>query len=143
MTYQTSKGEQKICDILNAKKIKYEREYTFQDLKGLKGAPLRFDFAIFNSRGQVQCLIDYDGSQHFRYTPHFHKNLMGFKKGQEYDRRKNRYCLMHNIPFIRIPYWDYDILTYNRIINTPEYRVKSMYHNDDLIRQGVKKNGFL
>lgn len=137
--YKPSKGEQKICDILNRARVKYEREYSFQGLNGFKGTPLRFDFVIFDNRGKVKCCIDYDGRQHYEYTSHFHKTIMDFKRGQEYDRRKNKYCLMHNIPLIRIPYWDYDILDFNRIFNTPEYVVRNVYHNDELIRKGVSK----
>ena len=64
---------------------------------------------------------------------------MGFKKQKEWDRRKNKYCLMHNIPLIRIPYWAIEDLTLKDILTNPTYRVKSKYHNDDLISSGVRK----
>ena len=32
----TSKGEQKIIDILNANNISFKREVSFEDLKGIK-----------------------------------------------------------------------------------------------------------
>lgn len=30
---------------------------------------------------------------------------------QERDHRKNQWCLSHNIPLVRIPYWERDNIT--------------------------------
>ena len=51
-----SKGEDKIIDILNKAKIKYEREKTFNDLKHRK---FRFDFLI-HLHGR-DCIIEFNG----------------------------------------------------------------------------------
>lgn len=57
----------------------------------------------------------------------------------EWDRRKNSFCLMNNIPLIRIPYWDLEQLTLKKVLTEEKYRVKSKYHTDELIRQeGIK-----
>lgn len=130
-----SKGEQKIATILTQNHIKYEREYSFPDLLGLKNIPLRFDFAVFQ-KGKLYCCIDYDGIQHYKYVKYFHKNLMNFRKAKEWDRRKNAYCLKNKIPFIRIPYWDYDKLTLKSIFLSPKYMVHNKFHNDYLINGG-------
>ena len=135
---KTSKGEQKVINLLRRGGIKFEREVTFQDLNGNSGVPLRFDFGIYQNKKLV-ALIEIDGIQHYQYTPYFHKTIMGFKKQKEWDRRKNKYCLMHNIPLIRIPYWTIEDLTLKDILTNPTYRVKSKYHNDDLISSGVRK----
>lgn len=132
-----SRGEEKIARILRDNKIAFKVEYSFPDLLGLKNIPLRFDFAVFQ-KGKLYCCIDYDGAQHFKYVKHFHKTPMGFRKAKEWDRRKNAYCLKHNIPFLRIPYWDYDKLTLQTIFSTPEYLVKNKFHNDFLINGGEK-----
>lgn len=47
--------------------------------------------------------------------------------------RKNKYCLKHNIPFLRIPYWDLENLTLKSILTTTSYRVKTKEHNIMLI----------
>lgn len=130
-----SKGEQKIAEILTKNNIKYQREYSFSDLVGLKNTPLRFDFAIFQ-KDKLYVLLDYDGKQHFEYVKYFHKNPMNFRKAREWDRRKNAYCLKNKIPFLRIPYWDYDKLTLQSIFLTPDYLVKNTFHNDYLINGG-------
>lgn len=135
--YSNSKGELKIVDILTKNNVDFKREYAFKDLTGIKGAPLRFDFAIFN-KDKLVALIDYDGIQHFKYTQFFHKNTIAFKRSLEWDRKKNKYCLLRKIPLIRVPYWDFDKLNFKTLFNTPEYIVKDKYHNDNLIKRGVK-----
>lgn len=126
-----SKGEQKIIDILNYYNIPYKREMSFTDLRGKKKSYLRFDFAIFKNN-QLFCLIEYDGEQHFNFTPFFHKKLSDFKRQQEWDRRKNEYCIEHNILLIRIPYWDLDNITLNSIFSNSSYVVKDRYHIDNI-----------
>ena len=49
MAYKTSKGEQKIINLLRRGSIKFEREVSFEGLTGLKNVPLRFDFAIYKN----------------------------------------------------------------------------------------------
>lgn len=126
-----SKGEQKVIDILTQNKISFKREVSFADLKGKRNSYLRFDFAVFKN-GRLYCLIEFDGQQHFQYTPYFHKKIGDFKRQQEWDRRKNSYCLEHGVMLIRIPYWDIDNLTLSSIFTTPQYRVTSRFHNDNL-----------
>ena len=134
----SSKGEEKIKRILYNHKVKFKTEITFKNLTGANGVPLRFDFGVFNSNNQLIALIEYDGIQHFEYTPYFHKTKAAFRRQVEWDRKKNKFCLLNRIPLIRIPYWDYDIITYNRIFSTPAYLVKNKEHNTMLARE-VKK----
>lgn len=123
-----SKGEEIISSLLRSAHIPYEREYTFSDLKH-NGNLLRFDFAILNG-GRAVTLIEYDSEIHFQRVSHFHKTNSQFKQAQERDRIKNKYCLLHNIPLIRIPYWEIENLTYKKIFNTPTFIVRNKFHND-------------
>ena len=138
MTNKTSKGEQKLINLFRRGGIQFEREVIFDDLTGKKKVPLRFDFGLYKN-GRLICLVEFDGRQHYEYIPYFHKNISGFKRQQEWDRRKNKYCLMHHIPLIRIPYWDLEDLTLKKVLFTPEYVVKDKFHIDNLKRQGVRK----
>ena len=61
--------------------------------------------------------------------------MSSFKRQQEWDRRKNKYCLMHGFPLIRVPYWDYANLTFESLFTNPAYRVCNKYHNDLLNRR--------
>lgn len=99
-----SKGEEKIRLYLENKNIKHIKEYSFSNLLGLGGVPLRFDFAIFDTRYNLKLLIEYDGEFHFekRYEGD------GFEDIQIHDNRKNQYCRNNNIPLLRIPYWEFD-----------------------------------
>ena len=130
-----SKGEEKITKLLTAARIPFKREVSFKGLSGANGKLLRFDFAIFNARGQLLALIEYDGGQHFQYTPHFQKTKNDFYRQLEWDRRKNKFCLLNKIPLIRIPYWDLEDLTIDKIFKTEKYRVKNKDHNIKLARE--------
>lgn len=123
-----SKGEQKIASIFSRARLNYKREVSFSDLKGAT-RPLRFDFAVYDSKGNLKFLLDFDGQQHFQYTPFYHKSKIDFRKQLEYDMRKNKYCLQHKIIFLRVPYWDLEDLTLHSILTNPLYRVKIKEHN--------------
>lgn len=125
-----SKGEEKISSLLKSAHISYEREYTFSNLKH-NGNLLRFDFAILSGGHPIK-LIEYDSEIHFQRVNYFHKTNSEFKQAQERDRIKNKYCLLNNIPLIRIPYWELENLTYEKIFNTPSFIVKNKFHNDYL-----------
>ena len=133
MNHKSSKLELKVEKILRQNNINFKREVSFNDLNGCNNTPLRFDFVIYKNNN-IYCIIETDGEQHFKFVKHFHKNIFGFKKSLEWDRRKNKYCLVHNIPLIRIPYWDYDTITFKQIFTEPSYQVKTKYHNDILIK---------
>lgn len=131
---EPSKFEKKIMKIFNENGIHYRREVSYKGLVGPHGMPLRFDFAVIKD-GKLVCLVEADGAQHFKYTPFFHKNIFGFQKAKEWDRKKNQFCLQNGIPLIRIPYWAEKELTLNDIFNNPKYKVKSKYHTDYLMKE--------
>lgn len=101
-----SKGEYLINQILSKENIKYKTQYIFQDLPNRK-----FDFAIF-SDNHIQYIIEYDGEQHFNKHSKYYS-----EDGITRDREKDKYCLIHNIPLYRIPYYEYETIhTLNDII---------------------------
>ena len=130
-----SKGEEKIEKLLRSHFISFQREVSFPDLKSLKGNLLRFDFIVYDKNGKIICAIEVDGEQHFHRVPYFQKTISEFKQTQEWDRRKNAYCLKKRIPLIRIPYWDYNNLTFESLFTNPAWKVSSKYHNDLLNRR--------
>lgn len=129
VVHKNSKGEAKIANLLAGAGIQFKQEVSFKGLVGKKKVPLRFDFALFKN-GKLVCLLDFDGRQHFEFVSYFYKTWSAFQKAKERDRIKNKFCLLNNIPLIRVPYWDYDILTLQGILTNPQYKVKSIYHND-------------
>lgn len=120
-----SSYELAILQILKKEKIEFEREKSFKDLYRGK---YRFDFYL----PARQVCIEIDGEQHFIRNKKFHKWQKDFEKMQEHDRRKNSYCLAHNIKLYRIPYWEIkNIKCFNDIFNQ-KFLVTSMWHNDTL-----------
>ena len=117
---KSSRGEIKICDILEGADLVYQEEYSFPDLVSSSGRPLRFDFAVFDDNGDLDFLIEYQGIQHY-----VAKSKFGGAKGlyrQKYnDTQKRNYCLTHGITLVVIPYWDENILDYDYIMKAAGY----------------------
>ena len=122
----SSKGERIVENILLNNGIVYKKEFKFKNLRGFKH-PLRFDFAIFYNN-RISYLIEIDGEQHFKYIPHFHKTKSDFRKEIIMDQKKNSFCLLNNIPLIRIPYWELDNLDLKKIFLNKNFRVKNKHH---------------
>lgn len=122
-----SSYEEKIIQILKKHKVLFVREKTFADLKL---GSFRYDFYLPKEKILIEC----DGPQHFQQIKHFHKTRQDFLKAQERDRHKNNYALAHRIPLYRIPYWEIDELSGLPQIFNEKHLVKSMYHNDKLLK---------
>ena len=117
---KASRGEIKICDILDAAGLKYQEEYSFDDLVSSSGRPLRFDFAVFDDNGDLDFLIEYQDIQHYEA-----KSKYGGAKGlfrQKYnDGQKKEYCMKHGLTLVCVPYWDEAILDYDYIMKAAGY----------------------
>jgi len=117
---KSSRGEIKICDILDAAGLSYQEEYSFPELVSSSGRPLRFDFAVFDDNGDIDFLIEYQGIQHYEA-----KSKFGGSKGlyrQKYnDTQKRQYCQKHNITLVTIPYRDEGIMDYDYIMKAAGY----------------------
>lgn len=116
-----SKGEFIIRQCLNNLQLKYKTEFTFLDLPNR-----RFDFAIFNNE-QLKCLIEFDGKQHYSFINTWHQTEEEFIKSQQRDQEKNQYCKKHNIPLIRIPYWELDNINKEWLLN----KIQETTQNDE------------
>jgi hypothetical protein len=96
--------ELKIGEILQTYNIEYIPQFSFQDCKDQR--PLPFDFYLPSQN----ILIEYDGEQHFRPVNFGgipdERAIKNLTTTQYHDKIKTSYCKEHNIPLIRIPYWD-------------------------------------
>lgn len=61
MEFKTSKGEEKIINLLRRGGIRFEREVSFEHLTGTGRNLLRFDFAVYHPDGRLMCCIEFDG----------------------------------------------------------------------------------
>lgn len=101
-----SKGEIEIESALRYHSVPYEKEVWFDDLKNIRH--LRFDFGLYGERGELKCLIEYDGIQHFRKWNR--QSTQQFEDLKKRDKMKDDYCKKNGISLIRIPYWDFEYI---------------------------------
>lgn len=101
-----SVGEYQVSDYLLSHSINFTKQYSFKDLRSSNGGLLRFDFALWNSDGSLNCLIEYNGEQH--YYPSSRNTDFGKQQREETDSLKNEYCKLNNIKLFAIRY-DEDI----------------------------------
>lgn len=103
-----SVGELNIKSLLTKNNIKFIKEYKFTDL-GL----YRFDFYL----PDYNRLIEFDGKQHYQESPFSSQNKTNnLPIIQHSDQIKNQYAISHNIPLVRIPYWERDKITLEMIM---------------------------
>ena len=120
-----SKGEERIVELLQRGKYKFEREKRFHDLK--KGM-YRFDFYVLRAGRPV--LIELQGAQHYKYIDKFYSSRAEFESAKERDRRKISYCLSHDIPIYIIPYWEIDNIHTAADLFQPQFLAKNRWKND-------------
>ena len=93
-------GEQQILYLLNKYKIKFKKEFIFQDLLTDKNQHPRFDFGIFKD-DELYCLIEYDGRQHYSFDKNWNMSEQDYQRLQYIDNLKNQYCINNNILLYR------------------------------------------
>ena len=99
-----SRISSKVRMFLEDNNIEYRQEETFEDCVGDK-ALLRFDYYL----PEYKSCIEVDGIQHYKPIPFKgdkENAKEAFKRTKKYDKIKTKYCLEHNIPLLRIPFWD-------------------------------------
>lgn len=98
-----SSGELLIAKLLSNMQIPFETQKTFNNLKDK--SYLKLDFFLTDKN----IAIEYQGEQHYESIDFF-----GGKERLEiqisHDNIKREYCQQNNIKLIEIPYWDYDKL---------------------------------
>ena len=121
-----SKGENKITDLLNQAHIKFDREKSFSDLKhGL----FRYDFYIHGAN----CIIEFNGEQHYHYVKKFYRTQRDWHKAQEHDRRKISYALANGIKIYIIPFWEIDKIQTAQDLFQDKYLARTRWKNDEEI----------
>lgn len=116
----SSTGEIKIHQILSDAGIPFEEEYEFPDLKSSSGRNLRFDFAIFDDEGNLECLIEFNGKQHYSPIKKF-GGARGLYRQQYNDSLKKQYCIKNRLRLVSIPYYDEPKLSYDYLMRAMGY----------------------
>lgn len=102
---KTSKGELAVRKYLEARHATFIKEFKISDCRDKR--PLPFDFAVFNQDKTLNCLIEYQGAQHFLNPFELNKqkgifNTKSVLSTQKHDAIKLQYCKDHGIKLIRI-----------------------------------------
>ena len=69
-------------------------------MNGITGKPLELD--CYNHELGIAC--EYNGAQHYKYTPGMHRNHDAFRTQQYRDEMKQRLCKENNVFLITVPY---------------------------------------
>jgi hypothetical protein len=97
----SSKGEEKICDILDKYNISYIREYKFKDCIYKRELPFDFYISLLNT------CIEYQGAWH--EIPHWSSNgEENLKSTKKRDNIKRKFCKKEKIKLLEIHYSDFD-----------------------------------
>ena len=98
-----SLGELSIKNYFDKNNIYYISQYKFDDLLGVNGRNLSYDFYLPN----YNTLIEFQGEQHEKPIKYFGGEEY-FEIQQEHDKRKQDYAKNNNIKLLEIWYWDFD-----------------------------------
>lgn len=66
------------------------------------GGSYNLELDCFDS--ELRLAVEYNGRQHYEYTPYFHKNKEAFYNQKYRDDMKQRICRDNNINLITVPY---------------------------------------
>lgn len=104
-----SRGEDKIANFLIKNNIIFKRQYYKDNWYLSSGHHPRFDFAIFKD-DKLLGVIEYNGSQHYTYRTNINtwNTKEQMEQTQQYDKEKQNICLKEHLPFLIIPYTDFN-----------------------------------
>ena len=66
------------------------------------GEKLRIDAVVL----EIGIAVEIDGAFHETFTPHFHKDKLGFEASQHRDRVKEELCANAGLTLVRLTYTD-------------------------------------
>lgn len=117
---RASRGEIKIEEILIEAQLPFKMEYSFKGLNSTSGRPLRFDFVVFDDDEKIDFIIEYQGKQHYEPSSKF-GGKRGFFQQQYNDNQKRRFCALHDLRLIEIPYTEENLVSYDYIMRKAGY----------------------
>lgn len=123
----SSVGEYKIINLLKENNIIYNHDVLFEPLFKETGKKLRFDFIIYDEKGEIDRFIEFDGRQHF-FGPdpgYWSRTSDTLEDIKNRDLIKNNFCLKHNYKLIRIPY------------TKKEITLEDIYSDKYLVKGGI------
>lgn len=112
-----SLGEHQVQELFLANGINFTKQYSFEDLRSTSGGGLlRFDFAVWNPDKSLNCLVEFNGEQHYYQEKKY--KFFGKLQREETDELKREYCRRNNLKLFEIRFDDDIPARVNDIINT-------------------------
>lgn len=108
-----SRLELKVEMLLEEAGFDFTTEYTFPGLVASSGRPLRFDFAVFTEDGEVDFLVECQGSQHYQVKD---GNYSKLKKQKYNDTQKRMFCYKNDIPLVFVEYHEIHSITLEELM---------------------------
>ena len=104
--------EEEILSILKNNNFEVIAQKRFPELLGDNGGQLSYDFYL----PKEQIVIECQGKQH--YEPiEWYGGQKKFQEQQSHDFKKAQYALQNKLRLIIIPYWDYDKVNEDYLLN--------------------------
>ncbi len=105
-----SKGEQLCSDVLH----EFFPTHTFKTVRPdfLKNPQTGCNLELDLYCPELKLAIEYNGRQHYHYTPYIHGSIEEFNKQVYRDKLKNRLCQKHGVRLITVSYTVSDIRSY-------------------------------
>lgn len=98
---KSTHGELRIENYLKQNKIEYQSQYPIKlEQQMFSRNNLKVDFYL----PDYNTIIEFNGVQHYKFTPMFHKTEEDFEMQIERDNRLKQYCRKHKIQLIEIKY---------------------------------------
>jgi len=70
----------------------------------LKNPKTKRNLELDGYNKKLKLAFEYNGIQHYKFTPKFHKSIQDLEKQQERDRLKQQLCKKHGIKLIVVSY---------------------------------------
>lgn len=96
MNREESLGASLVRKVLTELKFDIKSEHKYLEYLPTR----RYDFVVQNEKGEI--CFEFDGDQHFKFVPWWHKTNESFLEKQEIDRIKTLVLMLLGIPLIRI-----------------------------------------
>jgi hypothetical protein len=87
----------------------YKRPFPTKRPDFLKSPMTKMNLELDCYNEELKLALEYNGPQHYKYIPHFHKNKRAFYAQVHRDDWKRKKCRELGITLIEIPYWVIDV----------------------------------
>jgi len=104
-----SKGEARCRDFLENK---FKAEFPASRPKFLKNSKTGKNLELDCYNKDLNIAVEYNGKQHYQFTPYFHKTPDDFVEQEERDNFKAQRCHELGIQYIVVPYWEKNVEAY-------------------------------